>query len=292
MEEINVPVEKNNISKSKGRSEVQNIIWDIVKVIKPFFDENNIRYYIIGGTLIGALRHKGFIPWDDDFDIGIPREDYDRFVKGIAKTLPEHIRVVTNDPNDGNLTHHFYFTRIVDTRYKIKRTCSMVDREEFVWVDIFPFDGLPGNWLKRKIHMLRVLCTRAMYHLSTLDKVNIKRNRTFVEMVIIKVALFTRFGLNSDMHKWIRKLDKLFTKYPFDKSEWIYNGIGPYKFKEITRREIFGNGTLYEFEDLLLNGPSDAPNYLRKIYGDYMLIPPVSERNVHGAEAELIYTKR
>ena len=140
-------------SNADNRSEIQNIIWDIVKVIKPFLDENNIRYYIIGGTLLGAIRHKGFIPWDDDFDIGIPREDYDRFVKGIVKILPGHIRVVTNDPDDGNLTHHFYFARIVDTRYKIKRTCSMVDREEFVWVDIFPFDGLPGNWIKRMIHM-------------------------------------------------------------------------------------------------------------------------------------------
>lgn len=279
------------IDKAANRSEVQNIIWDIVKVIKPFLDENNIRYYIIGGTLLGALRHKGFIPWDDDFDIGVPRADYDRFVKGVSKILPEHMRVVTNDPDDGNLTHHFYFTRIVDTRYKIKRTCSMVDREEFVWVDIFPFDGLPGNWIKRKIHMMKVMCTRAMYHLSTIDKVNMKRHRTLVEKFIIKVALFTGFGVKGDMHKWIRKLDKLFTKYPFDTSEYVYNGIGPYKFREIVRHEIFGEGALYEFEGILLNGPFDARNYLRHIYGDFMRIPPESERNEHGAEPELIRTE-
>lgn len=278
-------------SKENKRSEAQNIIWDIVKVIKPFLDENNIRYYIIDGTMLGALRHKGFIPWDDDFDIGIPRGDYDRFIKGIVKTLPEHIRIATSDPNDGNLTHHFYFTRIVDTRYKVKRTCSIVDREEFVWVDIFPLDGLPENWIKRKIHMLRVLCTRAMYHLSTFDKVNMRRHRTFVEMVIIKVALLTGFGMNGDMYKWICKLDKLFTKYPFDTSEFVYNGISPYKFKEVVRHETFGNGVLYEFEGILLNGPSDAPNYLRHIYGDYMRIPPELERNEHGTEPELIRTE-
>lgn len=279
------------ISKAEKRAEVQNIIWEIVKIIKLFLDETNIRYYILGGTLLGAVRHKGFIPWDDDFDIGIPREDYDRFIKGVAKILPEHIRIITNDPDDGNLNHHYYFSRIADTRYKVKRAGTMVEREEFVWVDIYPLDGMPGNWIKRKIHMLRILCTRAMYHLSTIEKVNMKRHLTLVEKFIIKVALLTGFGLNGDTHKWIRKLHELFTKYPFSTSAWIINGMGAYKFKEMFRHEVFATGVPYEFEGELLIGPSDANTYLRQLYGDYMRIPPESEKNMHVDKPELICVK-
>ena len=266
------------------RSEVQDIIWNIVKEVKPFLDEEQINYFLLGGTVLGAIRHKGFIPWDDDFDLGIPREDYGRFLAGIAKRLPEHIRVVTYDPNDGNLTHHFYFARIVDTRYVMKRTGSTVEREEYVWIDVFPLDGMPGNWFKRKIHKVNVLCTRAMYHISTIDKVNIKRrDRTPMEKAIIKFVQITKFGSKSDMFKWLHRLDKVCTKYPYSTSEWIFNGMGGYKFKELFPKEVFGDGAFYEFEDMVLRGPVDWNTYLTQIYGDFMTPPPEAERNVHGA---------
>lgn len=273
---------KKSIS-TRSLTEVQAIMWNIVKEIKPFLDENRLHYFILGGTLLGAVRHKGFIPWDEDFDIGIPREDYGKFLEGIAKRLPEHLRVVTFDPNDGNLTHHFYFSRIVDTRYVMKRTGSMVEREEFVWIDIFPLDGMPGNWLKRKLHLFNIVFTRGMYHISTIDKVNLKRpGRSFVEKAIIKFVLITKFGKNSDMFKWLHRLDKVLCKYPYQNSDWMINGMSAYT-RESYKREVFGDGALYEFEDAVLTGPADAAAYLTKLYGDYMTPPPNFSKDVHSA---------
>ena len=271
------------LSSTRSLTEVQAIMWNIVKEVKPFLDENQLQYFILGGTLLGAVRHKGFIPWDEDFDIGIPREDYGKFLKGIARKLPEHLRVVTFDPNDGNLTHHFYFSRIVDTRYVIKRTGSMVEREEFVWIDIFPLDGMPRNWFKRKLHLLNIVFTRGMYHVSTIDKVNLKRpGRTIIEKAIIKFVLITKFGKNSDMFKWLHRLDKVLCKYPYQSSDWMINGTSAY-IREYYKREVFGDGALYEFEDAVLTGPADAAAYLAKLYGDYMTPPPNSSKDVHSA---------
>ena len=102
-------------------SEAQRIILDVFAPIHKYLTEHGIEYYMLGGTLLGAIRHKGFIPWDDDIDIGIPRGQYEAFLEGIAGELPEHLRVETYKTNP---EHHYYFSRIVDTRYQIIREGS------------------------------------------------------------------------------------------------------------------------------------------------------------------------
>ena len=95
------------------RSDLQNYIWDIMKVILKFIEKEGTEYYMLGGTLLGAVRHKGFIPWDDDIDIGIPRGEYERFLSDIKRELPDYMAVRTYK-NSRN--HHYYFSRIVDKR--------------------------------------------------------------------------------------------------------------------------------------------------------------------------------
>ena len=139
---------------NKKLSDVQVIIWDIMKYLKDYLEKNNITYYMLGGTLLGAIRHQGFIPWDDDIDIGIPRGEYEKFINEISKKLPEHLELHTYK---NNKNHHYYFSRIVDNRHTLKRTGSLVDRNEELWIDVFPLDGMPNNFIIRKIHMLKLL---------------------------------------------------------------------------------------------------------------------------------------
>lgn len=263
------------------RTNVQNIIWNIMKEIKKYLDNNDIEYYMLGGTLLGAIRHKGFIPWDDDIDIGIPREQYDEFLKNIQNELPEHLKL---DTYENSNTHHYYFARIVDTRYSLKRTGSLKERNEDVWVDIFPLDGMPNNLILRKIHMARLLAARAMYHISTFDKVNLKRpNRPLSEKLIIKFVMITGFGKKTDMKKWLNKIDKLLKKYPYSKSNYIVNFMGQYKFKEMFEKKHYGKGTLYDFEDDKLMGPDDYDFVLTQMYGNYMIPPKEQDKNAHAA---------
>lgn len=270
------------MSNINERSKVQDIIWNIMKIIQVFLDENHIEYYMLGGTLLGAVRHKGFIPWDDDIDIGIPREQYEFFLENIEKTLPEYMEVNTFC----NIkSHHYYFSRVVDTRHTLKRTGSAVEREEDMWVDIFPLDGMPNNFIIRKIHMALLLYTRAMYHIATFDKVNLKRpNRPLSERIIIKFIQITGFRKNCDMYKWLDKIDRLLKKYPYKESNWVVNFMGQYKFKEMFHKTHYGNGKMYDFEDSKMMGPEDANYVLTQMYGDYMTPPKDADKNAHAAE--------
>lgn len=267
-----------------GRTEVQNIIWDIMKKLKIYLDDNHIEYYILGGTLLGAVRHQGFIPWDDDIDIGIPREQYDFLISHIGEKLPGYMEI--NTFNNGQ-SHHYYFSRIVDTRYVLRRTGSIVERDEAAWVDIFPLDGMPNNTIVRKLHMLYLLSVRAMYHITTFDKVNLKRpNRPLSERAIIKFVQLTGFGRKGDMYKWLDKIDKALKKYPYKDSDWVVNFMGQYKFKEMFQKKYYGKGKLYDFEDHKLMGPEDADFVLTQMYGDYMTPPEDADKNAHAVVFE------
>ena len=268
-------MKKNKLSK------VQIIIWDIMKYLKKYLEENNIEYYMLGGTLLGAIRHKGFIPWDDDIDIGIPREQYETLLKEIQNNLPKHLKLYTYKNEE---SHHYYFSRIVDTRHSLKRTGSLVERNEDVWIDIFPLDGMPNNLIIRKIHMMRLLFARAMYHISCFDKVNLKRpGRPLSERIVIKFVMITGFGRKSDTHKWLNKIDRLLKKYPLSKSKYIVNFMGQYKFKEMFPKKYYGKGKFYEFEDNQLFGPENADAILTQMYGDYMTPPKDQDKNAHAA---------
>ena len=256
-------------------------ILNIFKEIKPFLEKSSIPYYLLGGSLLGAVRHKGFIPWDDDIDIGIVREDYERFLEMVSKNLPEHLELRSyRDESD----HHYYFSRIVDTRYVLNREGSLVSRKENLWVDIFPLDGMPNNWLLRRIHMLRLLWVRFCYHVACFDKVNLKRpNRPLSERIIIAIVKNIHLGGHRDYKKWLVKLDKLLRKYKVQDSNWIVNFMGQYKFKEMFPKSYYGKGKLYTFEDMQLMGPEDYDKVLSQMYGDYMKEPEDCDKNVHDA---------
>ena len=262
-------------------SMAQLSILNIFKEIKPFLEKSSVPYYLLGGSLLGAVRHKGFIPWDDDIDIGIVRDDYERFLEMVSKNLPEHLELRSyRDESD----HHYYFSRIVDTRYVLNREGSLVSRKENLWVDIFPLDGMPNNWLLRRIHMLRLLWVRFCYHVACFDKVNLKRpNRPLSERIIIAIVKNIHLGGHRDYKKWLVKLDKLLRKYKVQDSNWIVNFMGQYKFKEMFPKSYYGKGKLYTFEDMQLMGPEDYDKVLSQMYGDYMKEPEDCDKNVHDA---------
>ncbi len=268
------------MAEQNKRSEVQEIIWNIAKEIMPVIRENRLKYYMLGGTLLGAVRHKGFIPWDDDIDIGMPREDYEKFLEIIPGKLPEYLQLRTYWDDS---PHHYYFSRIVDTRHEFSRQGSIVERKEDVWVDIFPLDGMPNNPIMRRIHMARILYARMRYHLATFDKVNLKRpNRPLSERIVIWIVEHTAIGTHSDPRKYLDKIDVLLKKYSVYDTKWVSNSMGQYKFKEMFPRAWYGKGKKYAFEEDELMGPVEYDKVLTQMYGDYM--KPPENKNAHAVE--------
>ncbi len=262
-------------------TEAQEKILAVFKAVKPFLEEHSLSYYLLGGTLLGAVRHQGFIPWDDDIDIGLERGDYEVFLKTISQSLPDHLELRTYfDETD----HHYYFARIVDTRYMMKREGSLIPRKENVWVDIFPLDGMPNNFALRQIHKLRLLWVRMRYHISCFDKINLKRpHRPLSERLVIKFVELTHFKGRKSYREWLDVLDKCLKRYDLRQSEWLVNFMGQYKFKEMFPKSYYGRGKKYPFEGMMLNGPENSDKILSQMYGDYMREPEEKDRNVHKA---------
>lgn len=265
-------------------NDTQRYILSVLQEVTRVLDELQIPYFMQGGTMLGAIRHNGFIPWDDDVDLGIRRADYDRLLREVSARLPENLQLRTYDDETD---HHYYFARIVDTRYQIRRMGSIEERLENIWVDLFPLDGMPNGWIRRQWHKMRLLITRLKYHLSCFEKVNIKRpGRPLVERMIIKIAMITRVGKWWNTRKQLDKMDRLLKKYPPETSDYLVNFTGQtsFKFNELFKKEIYGAGREYPFEDMCLVGPVEYDAYLKSLYGDYMTPPKESDRNAHAAE--------
>ena len=265
-------------------NDTQRYILYVLQEVTRVLEELNIPYFMQGGTMLGAIRHGGFIPWDDDVDLGIPRADYDRLLKEVSARLPENLELRTYDDETD---HHYYFARIVDKRYQIRRMGSIEERLENIWVDLFPLDGMPNGFVSRQWHKMRLLVTRLKFHLSCFEKVNIKRpGRPLVERIIIRFAMITHVGSWWNTRKQLDKLDRLLKKYPPEKSRYLVNFTGQtsFKFNEMFRKEIYGQGKAYAFEDMVLIGPEQYDPYLKSLYGDYMTPPKESDRNAHAAQ--------
>lgn len=265
-------------------NDTQRYILNIMEELVRILDRMHIPYCMQGGTMLGAVRHQGFIPWDDDIDLGMYREDYERFVAEVSRYLPEHLELRTYwDETD----HHYYFARVVDNRYRIKRMGSMEVRYENVWIDIFPLDGMPNGALARAWHKVRLLTHRVKYHLACLDKVNIKRpGRPLIERMIIRFAAVTHIGSWFNARRELDKVDRLLKKYPIETSGWVTNFMGQnsYKFNETFPKDVYGHLAEYPFEHLRLLGPEQYDAYLTSLYGDYMTPPREEDRNAHAAK--------
>lgn len=265
-------------------NDTQRYILHVLREVTKVLEELKIPYFMQGGTMLGAIRHGGFIPWDDDVDLGIPRADYDRLLKEVSARLPENLELRTYDDETD---HHYYFARIVDKRYQIRRMGSIEERLENIWVDLFPLDGMPNGLLSRQWHKFRLLMTRLKFHLSCFEKVNIKRpGRPLVERIIIRIAMITRVGKWWNTRKQLDKMDRLLKKYPPEKSDYLVNFTGQtsFKFNEMFKKEVYGQGKEYPFEDMVLVGPEQYDPYLKSLYGDYMTPPREENRNAHAAE--------
>lgn len=256
----------------------------LLKLFQQICKENHITYYALGGTLLGAVRHKGFIPWDDDIDVGIPRPDYDRLCKILeAQPLGEKVRFHTFRNSDEYIR---YFGHLEDTSFKVVRRDKLKDEETYAWIDLFPLDGMPNNGLLRKFKVWQVLALRAMFRFScfdTLVDVN-KKGRPLHEKVLVWVGLHTPIQKFFNTKKCLDRMERALTSTPYEKSNYLVNAMGAYKFREMFHKKYYGKGKMYPFEDTEICGPEDYDFVCTQLYGDYMTPPKMDDRNHHGLE--------
>lgn len=258
---------------------LQLIELDILKYFLKICKENNLRYFVIGGTLLGAVRHKGFIPWDDDIDIAMPRDDYEKFLALCRLNLPDNLEI-KNIQTDKQANH--LSTHLINKNIEINDETNLkLGQSKHPFIDIFSIDGMPNHKFVRKLHVFRILYGRMKISLYDLEKIDKNKKRKFWEGALINFfsILPTKILINKE--KEYLKLEKLLKKYPFEKSLISGTILGAYRARELVLSEYWGEGILLDFEDIKLNCPTQTHHYLKHIYGDYMKLPPENERRSH-----------
>ena len=236
-----------------------------------------LTYYAANGTLIGALRHKGYIPWDDDIDVSMSRRDYEIFCQNGQQYLPDDLRILTYSDSDDDT---IYTARIVKLNTRVIVNTANISHEDNLWMDIWALDGMPENYVKNKIHRFELLFRRMLVQLPKYDELihQHRKNRPWYEKLIMKLVETFHFGKNIDIRKAKRNVERCLKKYSIEKEKYAVNFWTPYKFKEVVPSVWYGSGKDVPFENTVIHIPENADGILKSIYGDYMTLPPVEDR--------------
>lgn len=256
----------------------------IIETVKEFIkvcESHNFKYFITAGTLLGAVRHKGFIPWDDDMDVFVPREDYEKLLEIEDSELPNHMELVHYTKTEGEIT--YTVIRIKNKHYKTTEDLAGKKITSYVFLDVFPLDGFPEGKFKSFIHKIRLKYRMAIVRFSRLqlhqEQKDVKTNRNIIEKIVYKTDRKLHLSKFLNYKKQMYKFDKALMKYPYSKSKKVFFATGDYgMFTEIFPKTLFETTKMYPFEDIELRGVADYDTPLRQVYGDYMKLPPVEER--------------
>lgn len=259
---------------SMTADEIKALSKDILSEVHEFCVNNNIRYYMDYGTLLGAVRHKGFIPWDDDVDICMPRPDYDRFVKEFkSESLYLYGCGVTK-------SRHYAIPFVKVCSNKTYGTdLSGKPLPYGVGVDIFPKDGLPVNEKKAYAYFKKVdRVFHFGYVVSILCETSTNKGN-FFRKLILKVLKHSWFAIFTSSY-YSKKIDRLCRKHSFGESESCICMTGIFtRVYEKTPVYCYESGELIPFEDCMFMAPKDAGTVLSIEFGsDYMIPPPEDKR--------------
>ena len=247
--------------KTTNLNSVQKELLKIFKVIKTLCEQNNISYYAVGGTALGAVRHNGFIPWDDDIDLGIPINEYDRFLKIFKKQLPAPYKLTPV---------HLFGCKIHNTNTTFLETqCIFSDKSQYfgIFIDIFPIIGAPNDDSERR---------------EFLDELRRYHNQAFVFDRYPSISKISK----KDLEKWGHEL---MHRYELGKSNYAVEFATGYSFVKNTSG--MKHPTIMKFEDTTMPVPSSFDEDLKSQYGDYLTLPPPEQRHVHNDYA-IVDTKK
>ncbi len=253
----------------------------ILDEVMSFCKTRGLRCFLAGGSLLGAIRHKGFIPWDDDIDVALPRPDYDRLLAEFPADHPFLRLFAPGRPEN----YPFAFASVGDIRTR-KLERNLRDRCRaciHVNIDVFPMDGLPDSETERTAYFTeiqrmgsRLQC--ATYRCGT-GKGFARTIRKNIGILLWRVLEL--FGRTS-VRKAVADFDTLARRYPYDGA--VYAGctsLSHYGARETNRKTAFESTVDVDFEGRRLAAPAGYDAYLHGLYGDYMKPPPAPMRTTH-----------
>ena len=249
-------------------NEMQFKLLEMFKWLDRFLRSNQIPYYVIGGTMLGAVRHHGFIPWDDDIDIAVPRNEYEKLIH-LLKEKTEHYIIESATTRKKGFIYNFakfYDTNTSMTelaRHNVKRG---------LFIDVFPLDGIGNN------------IDEALMNYKRIDNYNMllamkcckyRSDRAWWKNIL----LFFGRMLPVSVDWLLDRIDLECKKHSFENCNYVGNLVSTYRSREIMKKEFFGTPTEYQFEDITVFGPEKYEEYLSQLFHDWRQIPPENQRH-------------
>lgn len=247
---------------------------EIMKWFHNLCEKENLTYYAQGGTALGAVRHNGFIPWDDDLDVGMPRGDYEKLLK-ISKKINGKSKFYIEFPSE-KIDYVYPYAKVYDTRTTLientrYKTCRGI------YIDVFPIDGI-GDTLEESV--INFKKTERMINLLCTSVCALRKDRQLYKNIAILCSrCIPKCILNSQ--KLIKKIEKTSKRLDYVKCKYVANLCGNWREKEIMNKEWIGSPTLCKFEDMEIYIIENSDAYLKRLYGDYMKLPPIEKRCTH-----------
>ena len=256
------------------------VIIDVLSAFIRICEAQGLRYFCAGGTAIGAVRHQGMIPWDDDIDVFMPRPDYDRFLRLAAQSMPEGYEVLSPYATKD---YPMYFAKMCNAR------TTLLENERIpcvfgLYIDIFPLDGACDDVetcyrekrrFKRLMNKLEAVST----HNSFGEYVGLLTKRREWGRFAVKTVAFC---CRSWLRRWLLKqMDSIAYGHDYALSLRVVTYSGAYQRQEIYPKAWLETPHMFAFEGLMVNLPHDYDAYLRHFFGDYMTLPPVEQRASH-----------
>ena len=251
----------------------------LVGILNKFMsicEENNIRWYLAYGSCIGAIRHKGIIPWDEDIDICMPRPDYDRFVNLCHKIDMGDYELCIINETPG------FFEHIVRMADKSSSVLFSIDRPYVsgIYIDLFPIDGAGDGHIEKNYNRFRRWQVVSHFSRSYFCKSQyikwIKKGKILELLLAVSTSVFRVFFQRISLNK----IERIIRKYSFDESEYVvfYEGR-VYGMKNVIKKEWIQDTIFVPFENVQARIPKYYHEYLTQLYGDYMTPPPVEKRD-------------
>lgn len=254
---------------------------DILRYVKKICEENNIKFGMAGGTAIGAVRHKGFIPWDDDIDVFMRYDDYIKFIEIVKKDNNDTYKILT--PYD-NEDYYYLFSKIVNSKTTMIEKGNNTIKNMGVYIDIFPIHKLPNDYEEAKKYCKYINRLNGMYVRHTMLQHYYKSSNKRKE-ILKAITLFPEhiyyllFFRNKNMKEYV--LSELEKYNKNEKSDYEGYVISIYKERDIMRKEIYSDTIDMEFENEMFPMSALYDEYLTRLYGNYMELPPIEKRVSH-----------
>ena len=253
-----------------GIGELKAIQLDMLKDIHSFCVSHDIKYSLAFGSLLGAIRHKGYIPWDDDIDIMMRRDEYERFITTYGNDRYK-IADMSVNPDYG-----LPFAKVEDIRTKMNEMAEGTT-EYGIYIDVFPVDNVPDDMSKRKHYYQKKSILNALYNLKVI-KVN--KERSILKNAVLMVSHILLFFV-SKQHI-AHMMSAYSSRYQGQKTEYV--GIvapADSRIDETVPSNFFEEFVELPFENIKVMSIKEYVNYLRAFYGDYMKLPPIDKRISH-----------